>query len=221
MGSKNKGTVQETAAERAAADVAMARYQDYRQRWAPIQQRAAQVIQDFGAADSYERERAESRTAGAVGVAYDQAAEQVAAADRNRGIKAGSGAFRMRQADIGTERAKASGIARAAAGDAIDQAYIEGLSSMMAVGKGQADMAMGGMNRSASIEGANAATTAGINAANRAGNMELAGTVAGMAGGYMMNRPSGGGTQPWSLATDNRPRQSDSFYRSVYGIGEG
>lgn len=179
MGSKsNKGQLAETEQEKALAEVAVQAHMRYKNDWLPLQKRAIEITQGLNKPDSWERERARGRAAEA-GTEIDSVAEDVEKGDFNRGIDAGSGNFIMRQAALGTERAKGVGIATGDAETSMDDAYVQGLASIVKAGRQQSDIALEGMGRSAQTATKNAQAGAYRGAANRAGNAELAGTVIG------------------------------------------
>lgn len=198
MGSKaNKGKLEETPQEKMLAQIAVEENQRYKETWLPLQQKAIQMTEKMNAPDSFERERARGRAAG-VGTEIDMAAADVGKQDQNRGVDAGSSNFVMRQGALSDERAKSVGIATANAEDAIDDAYVQGIASLVRTGRNKGDVAIDSMGRSAATEAANAASGAAAGAARRAGNMQLAGTVIGAgaqgARGIQWGQGQGSGT---------------------------
>lgn len=179
MGSKSdKGQLAETEQEKALAEVAVQAHTRYKNDWLPLQQRAIDYVTELSQPNSFERERARGRAAEA-GTEIDAVAEDVEKSDFNRGVDAGSGNFVMRQSALGTERAKGVGIATGDAETAMDDAYVQGLASIVKAGRQQSDIALEGMGRSAQTATKNAQAGAYRGAANRAGNAEVAGTVIG------------------------------------------
>jgi hypothetical protein len=179
VGSKSdKGKLEETAQEKMLAQIAVEENDRYKKTWLPLQQKAIQMTEKMNAPDSFERDRARGRAAG-VGTEIDMAAEDIAKQDQNRGVNAGSSNFVMRQGKLGEERAKSVGIATANAEDAIDDAYVQGLASLVRSGRNKGDVALDNMGRSAATSAANEASGAAAGAARRSGNMQLAGTVIG------------------------------------------
>jgi hypothetical protein len=183
VGKKDKGSLKETPQEKALAELALNRYQDYKQRWLPLQQRAIEVVEGFNKEGSWERERAQTN-AGAVGTQIDEVSDQVADADMNRGVDAGSSNFKLRQGALGDAKSKSVGIARAGADEEIDNAYVEGISNLMRIGSNQAAQGARSMGDAASVAVGAERAGAMEGAARRAGNYELAGTAIGAAGSF-------------------------------------
>jgi hypothetical protein len=187
----NKGTVPETSAERAVADVAAAKFQDYQRRWAPLQQRMADTINRMGAPGSHERGEAEATGAADTGLAFDKTEQKVEASQRAAGINTGSSASKLARLGVGTDKAAALGIGKTSANQTVDDAYISGLTSLMNIGRGKEAIATRGMGAAAGISANQAMSDAEASAAARASNYEMAGTVAGMAGRAYTGRRGG------------------------------
>lgn len=186
MSNSNKGTVPETAAEKAVSDLAMNRFRDYKQRWAPMQLRLAETIKSMGKEGSFERERLKSAQAADATVAFDKAGDQVAQRDTAAGINRNSSAAKLRQQGLRTDRAASVGIGGAISDQMIDDAYIGGLDALMRMGRGQEAGAVRGMGQSAQIAAGIAQNDAALAADQRAGNFEAAGTAIGIGAGSMM-----------------------------------
>lgn len=202
MGKKDKGTIRESEAERQLMNISLDRYQQYKQKWQPIQQQAIRVVESMGRAGSMERERAVARSTGAAGAEYDDATAKVEGSLLDKEIGTGSSNFRVKQAAMGSERAKAQGIGGAAAEDTIDNAYVESLSGLMAIGRDQSGQAMQTLTRSAATAADNNRTAAGLSAAKRARNYAVAGQAMGIAstmvggfGGPSFTGGNGSGTE--------------------------
>jgi len=206
-----KQTIKETPQQKAMAEVASAQLADYKARWLPVQKALAQNIQQAGAAGSAERKAAAGRASTDSAVQFGQAKEQVEAkvAQTSGGI--GSSKSKMAMAGLGDDEATSRGLGFVAADQAIDQAYLEGLGQLAAIGKGERGGAMRGMASIAASSGRQAQADAEIAATRRAGNAQLIGQVAGMgmsaaASGAFGNSGSWGapdmpGDQPTSLPT--------------------
>jgi hypothetical protein len=215
MGSKaDKGTLAETPQEKALAQISIDRYRQYKQDWLPLQQRASEIVRRMGEKDSYERTRAVGRAATEAGGAFDEASDAVAIGEQNRGVNAGSSAFRMKQAELGDERAQATGVAMAGAENAIDDAYVQGLSAIMATGRNQSGQGIRGLGESADMAGRNAAAAAGVAAQRRAGNIELGSSIAGSAISY-------GRTQGWGQASGIKYPGGSTGEPMNTGVGPG
>ncbi len=197
MGSSDKGTMQETPAQKEMAAIATARMADYKQRWLPVQQKLAERVTGLGAEDSPIRQRAKGAAAADVRAQFGNAADKVATAQTNSGAGIGSGRFNMAQANLGADEARATGLGVAAADEQIDAQYLAGLGDLMAIGQGQARNATANLSRVAELSGRAAAADAAAAAQERAGEGELIGNVAGAAFGMM--KP--GGFDPNAMPT--------------------
>lgn len=187
MAGGSKGR-QETEAERAMAEVATAKMRDYQQRWAPLIQRTAEVVRGLREPDAFEREQARGRAATETEAQFGRAEQAVEAGLQGRGIGAGSSAFRLAKVNLGTDRARSRGLAVGAADQAVDQAYVEGLTNLMAIGRGKEASATAGLEQSAVMSARQARSDAELAAAQRAGRAELIATGAGMGFGYGYDR---------------------------------
>lgn len=191
MAGKDSGKVKETEAERAFAEVAQQRIADYKQRWAPLIDRAKQLTVDMGKEGSTARQQAQGASNLANQDQFARADQQIDAANRNSGIRASSARAKLGTAELGDSQAMSTGIGAMQADQAVDDAYTQGLAQIAALGRGQASQAMSGMGAAASMAGQQAAFEAGRAANRRAGNAQLAGTVIGAgigaaAGGFRM-----------------------------------
>lgn len=196
MGKKDKGTVAETPAEREMMSMALDRYQTYKTKWQPIQARAIEMVKSMNQPGSMERQRAVTQQAGAVGAEFDDATAQVEQGTMSRGVDTDSSNFRLKQATMGIEKGKAQGITAGGAEDAIDNAYVEGLSSLMALGRDQSNQGVRTMVEAAGNAGKNAAVQAGVGATRRARNYGLAGQALGIGATMMgsMGQGNAGGS---------------------------
>ena len=189
MGSKSPG-VQETPQQAALVEKARAQLDDYKARWLPLQKRMAQQIMDMGESDSGDRLRAKGRASTETAARFDQARSAVEKSMTNAGRGPGSSAFALAQTGLDSDAAtsKASGMASSNA--AIDNAYVQGLGALTAIGRGEKAQAIQGDTQLAAMSGRQAAQDAEMAAADRAGNMKLLGTIAGAGLNASMNRTS-------------------------------
>jgi hypothetical protein len=199
MANKNSGTVPETEADKALASTAQARLNDYRTRWIPVQQRLAQTVEAMGAPNSAERQRAVGASNIDTNLQFGKAAEGIASQQANTGINTGSSRFKLAQANLGSDEARSRGIGAEVGQQSIDDAYVQGLTALMGIGRGQSGMAMGGMGKSAQISGQVAAADAANAASARAGQGEAIGTGLGLGFGAMQKgwgnpQPTGPGS---------------------------
>lgn len=184
MSGKKEG-VPETQQQKALAEVAMKQLADYRQRWAPLQRQLATKITASGAPDSREREQAAGKAATDNAVRFGDAERQVTAAtSASAGL--GSSRTKLAMAGVGDDKATSRSLGLAGADQAVDDAYMEGLGMLTAMGRGERTGAVQGMADVAARSGRQAASDAAASLRRRAGNAQLAGQVAGfgLAGGF-------------------------------------
>ena len=182
--SKGGGQVQETSKERALAEVGVQQMQDFKTRWLPVQQRFAKSVTEAGAADSFQRRQAVSKAALDTTARFGQAADKLDATAAASG-QLGSSKQKLGLTGLQSDRATSTGLAETAANSAVDDAYVSGLNAVTALGRGEKSTAIGGLQTSAALSGRQAAADADQALADRAGQYQLAGTLAGAAGyGY-------------------------------------
>lgn len=187
--SGDKNETQETPQQAALVEKARAQLADYKARWLPLQKRMAQQIQDMGAEDSGARQRAKGRAAVESTVKFGQARANVEKTLTNQGRGPGSAAFGLGLGDLAANQAASKAGGMAMADQAIDNAYVQGLSALTAIGRGEKANAIQGETQLAAMSGRQAAADADEAAAAAAGNTKLIGTVAGM--GLAGMKPSG------------------------------
>ena len=187
---KPKDTVKETAQQKALAEVASQQMADYKKRWLPVQQRLAETIKARGKADSAERVVTAGKAATDSAVQFGMGKAQVAdkVSDASGGL--GSGRAKMAIAGTNTDEATSRGLGFVAADQEIDDAYLQGLGQLAAIGKGERAGAIQGMGNVANMSGRQARADAELSAQRRAGNAELIGQVAGFGFNAAMNRGS-------------------------------
>jgi hypothetical protein len=182
---RNKGTVQETEAERAAAAMAQAKFEDYKARWAPRHAALAKAVEAMGRPDSFERETAKSTIGADTSLAYQGIMDKLASQRRQAGITPLSSAAKLGTSGLLADRATSIGIGMERGNEIVDDAYVRGLSQLMAIGRGQQAAASRGIMDQASLAAQNARSQAEEAAARRFGNAQLLGTALGMGARYM------------------------------------
>lgn len=202
MSNSNSGTQPETAAEKAVADLAAAKFRDYQTRWAPRQAALADITRRMGAEGSFEREQLKAKGAADIGVNFNQAARQVVARDTAAGINRNSSAAKLKEAGMASDRASSTGISTSLADQAIDDSYIQGLTQLMQIGRGNEATAVKGMGEAARIQAGIAQEDATLSANARAGNLNAAGTIIGASGVGMARRRATGGNAGIPTAQD-------------------
>jgi hypothetical protein len=171
--------VRETSQQRAFAEIAAKRFADFRQRWLPLQRQLMADVQDMGRADSAERREAAGDVAADTAVQFAQAKGALEGALSESGAGAGSGKFKTAVAGMGDDEATSKGLGMAAADSAIDDAYLQGLSQIASMGRGQSGSAVRGMGDVAAMSGRQAQQDAQFSLADRAGRMQQFGQLAG------------------------------------------
>jgi hypothetical protein len=178
--------VAETPQERALAEVAMARMEDWRKRWAPLQRKLAEDVRADGAPDSSARRLAAGKSTTDNAVRFGDAREKLEGVLTAGGAAPGSGKFKVASAGLSQDQSTSRALGMVASDQAIDDAYVRGLSKVAAMGQGQAGAAIEGMGATARRSAAQAAQDAEIALSRRAGNAQLGAQVAGfgLAGGF-------------------------------------
>lgn len=183
MSGKSEDTP-ETAQQRAMTQLALNKVQDYKKRWLPLQKNLAQHIAEMAPKDSQARREAR-------GIASTSTEAQFA--DARTGLESnlaqsgglGSSKAKLSIAGMGEDEAASTGLGLAGADQRIDDAYVSGLSTIMALGQGQEGMAMKGTADEAAMSGRQASADARMSLENRMGNAQLVGQVAGAGFGLM------------------------------------
>jgi hypothetical protein len=212
MGKKDRGTVKETEAERALAQNAMQRLADYRQRWQPVQQRLATEIRSMGKDDSFERKQLAGKVATDTRAAYSQAGEAAEAAQLNAGINPASSKFKLGISEAAADEARSLGVGVMGADQAIDDAYVRGLASIMSIGRGTQAEATSNLSSLAGVQAAQARSDAEASAARRSGNRRMAGVALGTAlSAGMPGQPRPGNPAMTSRAPSSVGINADPF----------
>lgn len=178
MAGKDSG-VKETPQQAAMVQRATAEIRDYETRWLPLQKQVATQVMQMGAENSAERNRAKGRAAVEAQAKFGQAQGVIEKALTNSGRGPGSSAFKLGTTGLASDLGASKGAGLATADAAIDDAYIQGLGALTAIGRGEKAEAMRGESQLAAMSGRQAAADADAAAQARAGNMNLAGTIAG------------------------------------------
>jgi hypothetical protein len=177
--SKKAPGVKETEQQRAMTEIAVARLADYKKRWVPLQQKMLGKVLDMGQKGSAAREKASGKASTDNAVAFGDAQTQLQGILSGTNTNPGSSKAKLAMAGVNDDQASSRGFGITASDQAIDDAYLQGLSSIAAMGKGQGASGVKGMQEVANQSGAQAQQDAEISANRRAGNAQLIGTVAG------------------------------------------
>lgn len=207
MSGRDRG-VQETAQQRELSAYALRQLRDYGQRWAPVQRNLAAHIQSMGAEGSREREAAAGKSSTDTAITFARAQGAVEKSLANQGIGPSSSRAKLATVGVGADEAKTRGIGAAMSDQMIDDAYTQGLAALTAIGRGERATVASGLEHQAGMSAREAATSAELSAANRAGWAGVAGQAAG-AGIYgAMNKPADPGiTVDYNGLGINNPNQ--------------
>lgn len=177
MGGGDK--VQETPQQRAMAEFARKSFDDFKTRWAPLQRRLAAQIQMAGKADSPAERLAEGKASTDTAIKFSEASKE--AEKRLTGSGAGLGSPRATAAMAGMsdDQATSTGLGLSIADQQIEDAYIEGLGALTAMGRGERASVGDALGVQARQSMRQATADAETSLSNRAGVAGLAGQFAG------------------------------------------
>lgn len=179
----------ETPQQRAMVQLALNKVQDYKQRWLPLQKNLAShiagMIKPGSSASKAARGAASTSTEGAFSEARAGLENKLA---QSGGL--GSSRAKLSITGMGEDTATAQGLGLTGADQQVDDAYVSGLSTIMALGQGQQAGAIEGVTRQAAMSGRQAAADADLSLQRRMGNAQLVSQFAGM--GFGLAGPGGG-----------------------------
>jgi len=177
MAGKQKA-VKETEQQRAMTELAINRLADYKKRWVPLQQQMQARVMDMGKPESAASKKARGAATTDNAVAFSDAGKKLEGVLTGSGAGPNSGKAKMAMAGLSDDQGTSRGLGLTATDQSIDDAYLQGLSAIASLGKGQGANAMRGMQEMADMSGKQARQDAEMSAARRAGNAQLVGTVA-------------------------------------------
>jgi hypothetical protein len=178
MGGK-AGNVAETPQQRAMAEHAQNLYLDWKARWLPAQEKLASTIQAMGKEGSFAREQAAGRASVDTNAKFGAAEGALEKGMVNSGASAGSSKFNLGITGLGTDQAKSRGLGVATADQMIDDAYVQGLGALTAIGRGEKATVTDSLGAQASQSARQASADAEAALADRAGNAKMLGQLAG------------------------------------------
>lgn len=179
----------ETPQQRAMVQLALNKVADYKKRWLPLQRNLAQHIADMAPKGSQARREAKGIASTSTEAQFADARTGLESAlARTGGL--GSSKAKLAIAGMGEDEATSMALGLTGADQHIDDAYVQGLNSIMALGQGQQGMAVKGAADSAAMSGRQANADANASLENRMGNAQLIGQFAGM--GLGLANGSGG-----------------------------
>lgn len=176
--------VKESPQQKAFAQIAAERFADYQKRWLPVQRQLTERVRAMGRSGSAERRQAEGKAATDTAVRFGEAKAGLEGALTQSGAAPGSGKFAMATAGLGIDEATSRAGGFMATDAAIDDAYLKGLASIAQLGRGESASAIKGMGDVAAMSGRQAQQDAEMSLADRAGDLQLAGQVAGLGAAF-------------------------------------
>ncbi len=170
--------VQESEGERMMADLSEEQWQDYQDRFIPLENQFMKRVDNI----RDERDLAVGRAGATVTQAFDDTHKNVIDMNTRRGAAPGSGMFNAGLADASVAEAKSKGTAMVGADRNTEKRYYAGKQQVVNMGRGVATDANLGMRTMAGLDAATARSDAqAASTVNRA-MWDAAGTAAGVAG---------------------------------------
>lgn len=188
MGGGGGDQVQQTPQQKALLEYGVKKYADYQTRWAPTIRHMASVIEANHEPNSAARALTEGKAATDTKIAFAQARNKADAK------LAGTGASPLATTGMGDDMGKALGLSAVVNDQQAEDAYISGLNTLTALGRGEKASFEGGLQQQAARSAVQAQADAQASLDERAGNAQLVGQVAGFGMGI---KGSGGGGSAW------------------------
>jgi hypothetical protein len=187
----------ETPQQRAMAQHATNMFADYQQRWLPVQQKLASQIEAMGKPGSAARNLAAGKASTDTAIQFGRAQGALEKGLSNTGALPGSARATAAEAGMGADRAAATGLGGVIADQQIDQAYTQGLSSLMAMGRGERASVGGELADQAAQSARQSQADAQASLQGRMGEAGMVGTLGGFglqqwAKGMQGNNGAGG-----------------------------
>lgn len=186
MGGGGDGKIDETEAEKAQAQIAMERFRDYKQDFAPYEDKFISDVADLNSDANYQRVDEL-----AINPLARQFAEEGARMTRDlntRGVNPNSGKGLMSRSGLNDAQAGAEVDTAAKAGSSQQDNYVTGLKNVVAIGQGQAGEAMQGLSSIAQTSSSYARSAAQDAAQNRSNVQQAGGLVIGAGTRYGMSK---------------------------------
>jgi hypothetical protein len=177
--------VKETPQQRAMAQLALNKVADYKERWLPLQKQLFQHVADMAKPGSSASKAARGAASTSTEAEFSDARKGLESRlAQTGGLSSGKGKLAI--AGMGEDEATAMGLGLTGADQQVDDAYVSGLASIRAAGKGQQGAAVRGVTQQAAMSGRQAADDARLSLEHRMGNAQLGaqlvGTGVGLAG---------------------------------------
>lgn len=217
-GDPGSGKVEETAAEKAASQIAVKQWNLYNSELKPLEnvfmQRVNNINSDANMADvkqstdlSYNREYGDAREATATNMAQ-------------AGIDPSSGKFQSTLTDLATDQAIAQGDTVNRAQSAEQDKYVTGKQDIVAIGQGQKAEGLAGIEDTANLAAKRAANDAYSDFNRSAATAQTVGTLAGVGTSMYLNRqsvsPDTGFVSDQSRATSLADNRVDNPQSNTY-----
>ncbi len=181
--------VPETPEEIELAQIASERWEDYKQKFIPVENQAiSDVTKEFDNPSEFGANVANTSTQ----MAFSPVEASMARGLTTRGAGPGSGAFTGGIVGLNTDRAASSGLGQANAYGVQRTQNLQNMQSLINMGQGQAGSGLSGLGDAATLAQRNAFLDSRASAAARAALGQAAGAVAGGVGSYYANLSSGG-----------------------------
>lgn len=213
MAGKKPGVAQ-TPQQRAQAEVAIQQLQDFKQRWQPVQKQLAETIVRSGGRESFERKQAQGMASTDTAAQFADAQTRLREGTEAQGL-AGSSKQKLAMAGMGDDAAISTGMGIAGADQRIDDAYVQGLGQVMALGRGEKAGAIQGMGQMARMSGQQASSDAMMSLQRQAGQAQLAGQALGMGLSGAFGSPPTTFTQPNAAGVYANPAGSTYSYQGA------
>tara|TARA_Y100000780_G_scaffold128821_1_gene115969 strand:+ start:5107 stop:5664 length:558 start_codon:yes stop_codon:yes gene_type:complete len=137
------GEVKETSAEKAQAEVAMKRWEDYQNIFKDYENKFMSEVDSFNSTE--EIDRAENLSMRPLASAFNNQAQAVQKNLNASGVNPNSGKAKVAKSALGTAQASAEVDAASRGVSSQQDRYVSGLKSIVAMGQGQAGESIAGM----------------------------------------------------------------------------
>lgn len=210
--------IPETPLQIAQANVAKSQWSDYQKRWQPV------ITYFKNRTDASQAPKKEA----AAGVAdadtqnkFSQAGQGLTQALRSKGTLAGSDKDVAATTNMADAKASSLGGGLAASQDAVDQQYMNALSTIVGIGRGQQVKADQSLNTLADLSGQQATESAEAAAQNNAGLGTAIGIGLGGAAKYGLTPQQPGVVPPQQQPKQMPPPQPQGLVDQGFGYSDG
>ena len=174
-----------TPSEQALASTATQSFNDYSARWLPAQDHLASVVSSMAPGQpSWQRSEAEGKGNADAAIAAENQSRARTSSELSHGINVGSTSFKMGVTGGATAEAEMKGADINQGNEAIDKAYLGGLTSITHAGEGLASAAVQGQSVAGEVSSRIGISNQQLSDTQSAQNMQTVGTAIGAAGQY-------------------------------------